>query len=74
MKSISTIVAILLIVFGAGTLASHGFTYTTQEELVKIGDMKVTANTNKSVDIPPVLSGICLALGIGLLVLDRFKK
>lgn len=74
MKSISTVVGILLIVFGAVTLAYHGFNYNTQEDVLKVGDLKVTAQTNKTVHVPEILSGLCLAIGIGLLVLDRFKK
>jgi uncharacterized membrane protein len=71
MKSIKTMLGILLIVAGIVGLAYQGFTYTKQEPVVQIGDLKVTADTEKTVYFPPYLGGISLLAGIILVVVGR---
>ena len=71
MMSISKIIAVLLIVFGVVGLAYGGFTYTSQEKVAQIGDLKITAATEKSVPLPPILGGLCLAVGIVLLITSK---
>lgn len=67
------ILAIVLIVLGAISLAYGGITYTTREKVLDVGPIEATAERRKTVPLPPVLGGIALAAGIGLLVL-RAKK
>jgi len=71
MKAMTNLAGILLIVFGAVTLAYHGFTYTKPEKVAQIGPLEVTSNTEKTVYFPPILSGLCLAAGIVLVVVGR---
>jgi hypothetical protein len=68
------IVAIVLIVLGALSLAYGGITYTRREKVLDIGPIEATAERQKTIPLPPVLGGIALAGGIGLLLLGSKKK
>jgi len=74
MKSLPAIMGVVLIVLGALCLIYGGFSYTTQKEVLTVGEVKVMAPTDNEVKLPPLLGGLFLALGIGLIVFDRFKK
>ena len=71
MKSIISLVGIILIVVGIGALAYQGFTYTKHEQVAQIGDVQITANTQKTVYFPPILGGLSLVAGIVLVVIGR---
>lgn len=74
MKSLVTLVGILLIIFGIGTLAYKGYSYNTQEKIAQIGDVKVTAEHTKTVYFPPMLGGVSLVAGIILVVVGRSSR
>jgi hypothetical protein len=63
-----TIASIILIVVGIVALSYQGFTYTTREKAIDLGPLQVTAEEKHTVPIPPILGGIALVAGIGLLV------
>jgi hypothetical protein len=63
------VVGVILIVLGAIALAYQGITYTTQEKVVDLGPLKVEAQREKTIPLPPVLGGIAVVVGIVLLVL-----
>jgi hypothetical protein len=63
-----TIVGIVLIVVGAIALAYQGITYTTTEKVVDIGPLKVEAQREKTIPLPPVLGGVAVAAGVILLL------
>jgi uncharacterized membrane protein len=67
------IVGIILIVIGIVALAYGGFTYTKREKIIDAGPLKVTADREKTVPLPPVLGGICLVGGIILVVVGNRK-
>lgn len=67
------IVAILLIVFGAISLAYGGITYTRREKVLDIGPIEATAERQRTVPLPPILGGVALAAGVGMLLI-RSKK
>jgi len=73
MKSPIMMVGLILVIVGVLALAYQGFTYTKQEEVAKIGDLKITAETDKRVTFPPYLGGIALAAGLVLIVVGRKK-
>jgi len=68
------IVAIVLIVLGAISLAYGGISYTTREKVLDLGPIEATAERHKTVPLPPIVGGIALAAGIGLLVLGSKKS
>lgn len=67
------ILAIVLIVLGAISLAYGGITYTTREKVLDVGPIEATAERHKTVPLPPVLGGVAIAAGIGLLVIGSKK-
>jgi len=71
MKSPITIIGTLLIIIGIITLAYEGFTYTKREKVAEIGDLSITADTQKTVYIPPIFGGLSLVAGIILVVAGR---
>jgi len=67
------ILGIVLIILGAIGLGVQGITYTTRENVVDIGALKVTADTQKTIPIPLVAGGIALAAGIVVVVVASKK-
>ncbi len=70
MKTLS-IVGILLIVLGIAAFAYQGITYTTQEKIVDLGPLQMTAEKTRTVPLPPILGAIALAGGVTLLIVGR---
>jgi hypothetical protein len=68
------IVAIVLIVLGAISLAYGGITYTSREKVLDIGPIEATAERHKTVPLPPILGGVALVAGLGLLFLGPKKS
>lgn len=64
----ATIVGIALIVLGVIALAYQGISYTTTEKVVDIGPLKVEAQKEKTIPLPPVLGGVAVAAGVVLLI------
>jgi H+/Cl- antiporter ClcA len=69
-----TIVAIILIALGIVVFAYKGITYKTQEEVVNIGPLHMTAEKTNTVPLSPILGGIALVGGIVLLVVAMKKR
>jgi hypothetical protein len=69
MRMIINLAGILLTLFGIAVLVYHGFTYTKNQKIAQIGDIKVTANTSKTVYFSPLVGGVSLSAGIVLLLL-----
>ena len=65
---------IILIVLGCLALAYQGIRYTTRENVIDIGSLKVTASEKKTLPLPPIVGGIALVAGIALVLADRNKK
>lgn len=72
MKTLS-IVGILLIVLGIAAFAYQGITYTTQEKVIDLGPLQMTAEKTRTIPLPPVMGAIALAGGIVLLIVGRKK-
>jgi uncharacterized membrane protein len=71
MKSIISLAGIILIILGIVSLGYQGFTYTKQEKVAQFGDLQVTANTQKTVYLPPLFGGLSLVAGVVLVFLSR---
>lgn len=69
-----TLAGILLIVLGGLALAYQGFTYTHQEKVLDLGPIHATREDHEWVSVPPVLGGLALVGGIGLLVVGGKKS
>jgi hypothetical protein len=68
------LVGIIFVVLGVLALAYQGIRYTTQEKLIDIGPLKVTAKEKKIIPLPPIVGGVALVAGIALILADRRKK
>ena len=66
-------IGVVLVVLGAGALIWKSVTYTQRETLVDAGPLTVTADTKKSVPLSPILGGVALAGGVGLIVAGARK-
>lgn len=69
-----TLAGILMIVLGGLALAYQGFTYTHQEKVLDLGPIHATREDHEWVSVPPVLGGLALIGGIGLLVVGGKKS
>ena len=65
--------AIVLIVVGAFMLATPMLSYTTKDKVLDAGPIVITKTERHSVPMPPILGGIALVIGIGLLVTGARK-
>jgi hypothetical protein len=73
MKSMS-LVGIALVVLGALALAYQGITYTHREKVFDMGSIHATRDTQEQIPLPPILGGIALLGGVGLLVAGARQK
>ncbi len=73
MKS-ATLLGIILIILGVLALAYQGITYTTREKVVDLGPLKITADKEKSIPLPPILGALALAGGIVLVFVGVRKS
>ena len=67
-------VGILLIVVGALALAYQGIDYTRQKKVLDVGSVHLTKETNERIPLPPILGGLALVGGVGLLVMGASGK
>ena len=71
MRSITDLVGIVLIVLGVVLLGYQGISYTQRENVAQIGDIHVTADTEKTIYFPPYTGGVALVAGIAVLLIGR---
>lgn len=60
------IAGVLLIVLGIVALSYKRITYTTEEKIAEIGPLSATAQREKSLPLPPLLGGLALVAGVGM--------
>ncbi|HEU4708895.1 MAG TPA: hypothetical protein VFS17_06250 [Methylophilaceae bacterium] len=60
----SVIIGALLIVLGAAGLVYKNFSYESEETIAQIGDLKATAETEKNIPIPTILSVVAIIAGV----------
>ena len=68
------IIAIILIALGIAAFAYQGITYTTRENVVDLGPIKVTAEKTKTIPLTPIVGAIVIVGGIVLLVMGMKKN
>ena len=73
-KAPAMLIGIALIALGLIALVYQGITYTTSEKVVDLGPLKVTAQKEKTIPLPPILGGLALAGGIVLVVVASRKS
>ena len=68
MKFPLIIIGVVLIAVSLISLAYQGITDTSRETVLNLGPIKATADTQKTIPLPPILGGLVLAGGLTLLV------
>ena len=72
--NVMTAVGTGLIVIGLVALIYQGITYTTREKVLEVGPVEVTAESQQTIPLPPVLGGLALADGIVLVVVGTRRS
>lgn len=57
---------IALILIGIVGLSDNQITFTSKEKILDIGPIQATADKEKSIPLPPLMGGLVLVVGIGL--------
>jgi len=73
-RSPYTVIGVVLVILGAAALIWPRIGFTEKETIVDVGSVSVTAETKKSLPLPPILGGIALAGGVGLIVAGSRKR
>jgi hypothetical protein len=73
MKS-TTMLGILLAVLGVLALIYQGFSYTRHRDILDVGPIHATADTNEHVPLPPIVGGVALIAGIALLAIGAKQR
>ena len=69
-----TLIGLVLIVLGGAAFIYQGITYTSHEKIFDIGPIHASADTQKTIPLPPLLGGLVLAGGIVLVIMGRKKS
>jgi hypothetical protein len=70
----ATVVGILLIVLGIIGFAWGGISFTHQKKVANVGPIQLSHKETNTLPISPILSGISLVAGIGLIVVGSRNR
>jgi hypothetical protein len=65
---VATLLGILLVALGVFGLARGGFSFTSREKVVDAGPIEISADRERSIPVSPILGGLAVVAGIGLIV------
>lgn len=65
---------IVIALLGAAGLYFGGIPYSDREQVVDIGPLQASAEMRKEFELPPLVSGGILALGVGIVVYGASRK
>ena len=68
------IVGLVLIVIGLVGLVYGGITYSSRTDEIEFGGLKIQANQDRQLPLPPIVSALVLAAGVGAVVWGRRKR
>jgi uncharacterized membrane protein HdeD (DUF308 family) len=68
-----TVVGIVLLIVGVLALAYQGISYTKKERVVDIGPLKIDAEKEKTIPLPPIVGGAAIVAGVVLLIAGARK-
>jgi hypothetical protein len=67
------ILGVVLIIIGAAILVYGHFTYKTQETVLQIGTLKATAETSRTVPLPPIIGWVAIGCGAVALIFGAVR-
>jgi len=68
------IVGLVVLVFGLLALFSGGIPYTSRETVLRIGDLRATADRERTLTLPRMLAVAAVGGGVALLVVGMRKR
>jgi len=68
------VAGIAMLVIGAAILGYSHFSYTTTEEVLKLGPITATAEKTHTVSLPPIIGWLLVAGGIGAIAFGALKR
>ena len=68
------LIGIALILLGAAILVYGRFHYRERETVLKLGPIEATAETTKTVPLPPILGWVLIGAGTCVLVVSAKSK
>lgn len=68
------LIGLVLIVLGAGALVYQGFTYTSREKIIDIGPLQASADTQKTIPVPPLVGGLAIVGGFVMVIMGSRKS
>jgi hypothetical protein len=72
--NLSSIAGLILIVLGGLSLYFGGVPYKRHDEILRIGETRITTESKDMYEIPPVVGGAVMAAGAVLLVIGLRRK
>jgi len=72
LKSIM-LIGLALIILGIGARVYQGVTYTTRTNIIDLGPIVASVDTQKNIPLSHVLGGLTLVSGIALVIIGRKK-
>jgi hypothetical protein len=67
------ILGVALIVIGVAMLVYGHFTYKTQETVFQFGTLKATAETSRTVPLPPIIGWVAIGCGAVALIFGAVR-
>lgn len=74
MKNIKLLLGLILIGLSIISFTYQGITYTKDENVLKVGKIEIKAEQKEQIPMPPILGGVFLVVGLGLVFLSLKKK
>ena len=74
MKAVMSMLGIVLIILGVASLGYQGITYTKNEKVAQIGTLEVSADSQKTIYLSPLVGGASLVAGIFLVLMGRSNR
>ena len=68
------LLGIILIIAGAVALIYGGITYTKRRDTVNVGPFSATVRQQERVNVPPIVGGAVLAVGVALVLLGGRRR
>jgi hypothetical protein len=68
------VLGIVLVVLGALGLYFRAIPYTSREKVLELGPISASAETEKEIAIPPVVSGVVLGVGVLMLLVPSRRR
>jgi hypothetical protein len=62
------VIGLVLIIAGTLVIAYRGIPYTNREVILEVGDLSATAETERTKQVPPIVTGLAIAGGIMLVI------